>query len=355
MKRIFPILIITILFYSCSQEPKFDGVWLGIAREMDKEVFIPMPRLMVAKSDGYFNSYQIDKPDSNSTNWEIKNSTLYIDTTKFISSRFEISKSQFIFKGPFKAYYQRLDNKFKALDISNLNKFLVSSSWESEYDIVSFNKSDELILFDKSDTTFNKLCWNINKAEGFPFIIKKGNHLDCESFYRFPELIIDFNENQFTIKRWEKDTWKEVVYSKVDPQKKDFDSSNFQTCNPYLYRGNPQHRYYYKGTFYKGGFYKINKLFNAYYQKPEISTESGLIKVEFIVNCQGKPGRFSMMEFDKNYKLKKFSSKISSQIFEFTKTLKDWNAGKNKEGESIDTFRFLTFKIKNSEVIEIFP
>jgi hypothetical protein len=353
MKKIIPIFFFALLFYSCSNKPKFNGVWLGTAREMDKEVYIPMPRLMIVNSDGSFNNFLIDKPDSNWTTWEIKNSSLRIDTTKFISSRFEITESQFIFTGPFKAYYERLPDKKTKINLANFENSILKSSWESDYDKVHFYGNGTIILFNKKDSTTSTLCWNTNTAEGFSFLIKKGNHIDCERFYRFPELITSFSENQFIVKRWENDAWKEVIYSKIDEKQNAPDS--FQVCNPFLYRNNPQHRYYYKGTFYKGGFYKINKLFNSFYKAPINSNENGLIKVEFIVNCQGKPGRFSMMQFNEDYELKNFSAEISEQLLGFTKTLIDWNAGKNKDGQSIDTFRFLTFKIKNGEVVEIFP
>lgn len=352
MKKLILILF-TALLFSCSKEPSFKGVWLGTAREMDKEVYVPMPRIMIANSDGSFNAYQIDNQDSNWTTWEIKNSTLLIDTTKFRSSKFEITESQFIFTGPFKAYYQRLPSNYSKINLSEFKESIYNSSWESNSDLVHFYENGTLILFNKKDSTTNTLCWETTSSEGYQFIIKRGNHIDCEKFYRFTELITEFSENQFTVNRWEIDAWKEVTYTKVNIKHNDPDV--FEVCNPYLYRNNPQHRYYYKGTFYKGGFYKINKLFDAFYNAPLESTENGLIKVEFIVNCQGKPGRFSMMQFDENYLLKKFSPKISKQIFDFSKTLIDWKAGKNQEGENIDTFRFLTFKIKNGEVLEIFP
>ena len=69
----------------------------------------------------------------------------------------------------------------------------------------------------------------------------------------------------------------------------------------------------------------------------------------------GKPGSYSMMQFDKNYKITEFPEKISEQILSFTKTLTEWNAGKNEKGDQIDTYRFLSYKIRNGQVVEIFP
>jgi len=42
------------------------------------------------------------------------------------------------------------------------------------------------------------------------------------------------------------------------------------------------------------------------------------------------------------------------QILELTKSLDGWIAGKRKD-KFVDSYKFLTFKIKDSEIVEIFP
>ena len=353
MKKIFPFFLI-ILFVACQNEPSFEGIWLGNAYEMDKEVYVPIPRLMIANKDGSFNAYTIDQADSNWTNWEIKNKTLQIDTTKFDSAFYSFDQESFTFNGPFKAFFQRLAQA-KPIDIKQFEQHLIQNTWESEFDQIEFKSDTDVIIKNKQTGYIEKACWGITLAEGHTFLIKKGNHIDCTGNYRFPELVISTDETQFKVKRWQNDSWKTITYNKVNSTTSDFLSEDFQLCNPYLYRGNPLHRYYYKGTFYKGGIYTINKLLNQFYKVPLNAKESGLIKIEFIVNCQGIPGRFSMMQFDEDYQLKEFSTEISEQIFEFTKSLKDWNAGQNDKKEAIDTYRFLTFRIKHGQVVEIFP
>jgi len=347
-------LFFFIFLYSCSEKPSFQGFWLGAAFEMDKEVYVPFPRIMIAKEDGNFNAYMLGDPDTNWSKWEFKSQLLTIDTTKFLPSEYDLSHDEFIFNGAYKGFYRRLEQP-KEFSSSKLKEVLNNSSWESKYDAVYFDSSGEARIRPINEKLSDKACWSIIQEQGHLFIKKGGNQLNCNKFGRFPELVTVISSDVIKVERWEKDAWKEIVYRKTKNKKSDFDLKQFQLCNPYLYRNNPKHRYYYQNTFYKGGVYKINKLFNGFYKAPLNSIESGLIKVEFIVNCQGIPGKYSMLQMDENYIERAFSEEISRQIFQFTKSLKDWNAGKNKEGEQIDTYRFLTFKIKNGQVLEIFP
>ena len=121
-----------------------------------------------------------------------------------------------------------------------------------------------------------------------------------------------------------------------------------------MYLNKPSYRYYTRNTSYKGGTYHIKKIFKNKYKIPVEVKESGMIRIRFIVNCQGKAGRFEMLEIDNNYCVKSFNPAISNQILNICMDLKEWIPG-TKDKQNVDSYIFLTFRIKDSEIIEIYP
>ncbi len=88
--------------------------------------------------------------------------------------------------------------------------------------------------------------------------------------------------------------------------------------------------------------------------KPSSTPENGFITIRFIVNCEGKTGRFRMIEMDENYELKTFSEELSSQIFGITKSLEGWDI-LDEGGTKLDYTRYLTFRIQDGKITDILP
>jgi len=74
---------------------------------------------------------------------------------------------------------------------------------------------------------------------------------------------------------------------------------------------------------YKGEKRNMEKPFLQNYKYPISKTQNGYITIRFIVNCYGESDRFRVEEMDFSYQSKKFNSKISSQLLNITKQLKN--------------------------------
>ncbi|WP_313387078.1 hypothetical protein [Chishuiella sp.] len=125
------------------------------------------------------------------------------------------------------------------------------------------------------------------------------------------------------------------------------DNKNFMLCstshiNQYFYGG--------KGLQYKGEKFELDNFFFSLYENKNITNESGLIRIQFIVNCYGETDRFRIISMDFDYKEKEFDKRITSQLLSITKNLKGWIPKKN-----IDYYQYLIFKIVNGNLIEIMP
>jgi hypothetical protein len=129
----------------------------------------------------------------------------------------------------------------------------------------------------------------------------------------------------------------------------EIDNKDFELCNS-------KHIYQYfnigDGLIYEGEKLAIEKEFTEKYKSEIIKNETGLIRINFVVNCKGKTDRFRLISMAENYKEKIFVKSITEQLMSITKNLKGWEGKKYKE---IDYYQYLIFKIENGQLKQILP
>lgn len=108
-----------------------------------------------------------------------------------------------------------------------------------------------------------------------------------------------------------------------------------------------------QGMKFEGEKISLDRYFHERYT-PIAVQESGWVRIRFIINCQGKTGRFRLMQADENYKERNFDKRISDQLLALTKSLKGWEI-QILDGESIDYYQYLTFKINRGNIEKILP
>ena len=88
--------------------------------------------------------------------------------------------------------------------------------------------------------------------------------------------------------------------------------------------------------------------------RESVKKESGLVRIRFIINCQGKTDRFRILSVDENYKAKEFDKNITEQLLQITKRLDGWKPKKYKEKE-VNYYQYLIFKLVKGQLIEVLP
>lgn len=133
---------------------------------------------------------------------------------------------------------------------------------------------------------------------------------------------------------------------KYDPK---IDTLAFETCHEdqiYPY-------FHHHGVSFKGEKPQMVREYKALFRPPK-KKENGYITIRFIVNCKGEAGRFRLVQMDSNYNPNSFSEELSIQLLNITKSLKGWDV-LSVEDVEYDYIRYVTFKVRNSEIIEILP
>lgn len=131
------------------------------------------------------------------------------------------------------------------------------------------------------------------------------------------------------------------------------DNPNFKPCfgdsNVFQYFNNTVH------YPFVGEKDSIKSIFHSQYQPIHEQGQTGLIRIRFMVNCQGIPGRFRMIMADKNYKPFEFDQRITNQLLKITKSLKGWTTISDNNNNARDYYMYLSFKLDNGDLKAILP
>lgn len=353
------LLLLLLWGSGCStrspQEPTLAGTYIGAAFEMDLDRYHPWPKALFLAPDGSFQHLALDLPEAPiwEGKWEKTRWSLRLDTLAFIHERnYDLQDSLlWIRKGLYTRYY------FRAKEVAlkePLRPLLTGKWWESEDQWLFLSEDQQLVRVSKADSLKRVFEWSIDTVGSAVCLVERSR--SAKQFCGFTAQLLAVEEDKLLLYHWQ---GKGMSISTFRPANTsvipDSAPPAFQPCNPFLYINNPSNRYYYKGTDLPNGNYQVWKEVRQHYQKPGGNTENGLVRIRFIVNCQGETGQFETLELDENYQLKTFHPEIPGQLLRICQSLQGWLPGKDDQGQPIDTYYFITFRIRNGEVVDIFP
>jgi len=131
------------------------------------------------------------------------------------------------------------------------------------------------------------------------------------------------------------------------------DNSNFRICN-----GEDKVKQYFnlgEGPVYVGEKPALLRAFKTKYKPVLNKNQNGLIRIRFVVNCEGQADRFRVLQADSNYNETEFDNKIVSQLMEITKGIKEWVILYTDDDKPVDYYNYLIFKIIDGHITEILP
>ena len=126
--------------------------------------------------------------------------------------------------------------------------------------------------------------------------------------------------------------------------------NDFELCS------NNKYPYYHPTLDYEGDFYEIKSHFYKNYHKNSEQNNTGIVRIQFQVNCLGDTGNFKMETYSLEYKKTTIiNEKVTQDLLQLTKGLKKWIPAINENGENIDSHKFFAFKLIDGELIDILP
>ncbi|MDT0651302.1 hypothetical protein [Autumnicola edwardsiae] len=135
-------------------------------------------------------------------------------------------------------------------------------------------------------------------------------------------------------------------------QNDQIDESDFKICN-----GDDYILQYFnlgEGPVYGGEKSSLLNTFKSKYKPLSNKDQNGFIRVRFIVNCEGKTGRFRVLQSDYNYQEIEFDERIVTQLVDITKEIENWQI-LYRSDIPVDYYMYLIFKISEGQLTEILP
>jgi hypothetical protein len=133
----------------------------------------------------------------------------------------------------------------------------------------------------------------------------------------------------------------------VDPNTS-FGDKDFKTCKEEIYE-------YYSSEPEGGYIHGKKALRDAVLKKYSVQLkESGYLTFRFVVNCEGKAGRYMIIQNNLDLEPKVFDEDLTSQLLTITQGLKEWRPVV-LENEPRDYNMYITYKLLNGKIIEILP
>ncbi|WP_236002807.1 hypothetical protein [Luteirhabdus pelagi] len=135
-------------------------------------------------------------------------------------------------------------------------------------------------------------------------------------------------------------------------QNEQTDASGFRICN-----GEENVLQYFnlgEGPVYHGEKKSIVRRFKSQFTPIPDDKEDGLIRIRFLVNCEGMAGRFRVLQSDYQYQEKEFDSEIVSQLLSTTTSIEQWEV-LYRNNIPVDYYMYLIFKISDGQLTEILP
>lgn len=132
-----------------------------------------------------------------------------------------------------------------------------------------------------------------------------------------------------------------------------------QNENDFKLCGNGEmHPYYYPELKYEGDLLAITTHFKNDFNTKKwshLKSDTGIITIQFHVNCKGETGDFITKIVDFDFNKTEIDVEIVNEILVFTKNLSEWKPAIDEDGEIVNSHKFLTFKIVNAKITEIYP
>ena len=206
-------------------------------------------------------------------------------------------------------------------------------------------KSKESNIYVDEDTTRQSWIKTSIFVEGLGFF---GSVEDHEAFTWEVELVEQMSLSEFK-ERADHDV-KRIAY--IDPEKALDKGSDFEICGlerfiADYYNSTPD------GDYIHGKAALVDTILTNL-DPEKMMNQTGMLTFRFVVNCEGKAGRFIAEGYDYDYQPMEFPEETINHLYEQLLRLEEWQPVVNND-EARDAYFYFTFKMTNGEITDILP
>ena len=343
-----------MVFISCSADPSpsLEGFWVAQVQKTDENQYQPYAWAIHFEENGKFQAGTLYDFPRQSGEWSIRGDSLaYGEFVMPLPKLDDINnKMQFGTRLPVFYFKPRAVNL--NINTNSIQKLLENTSWKQGTQHFYFADNGSFFIQpDPIPEESSQYCWEIASQFGSTFLIKKGSKYGCDQYSHFPEQILSFDDNKMVTLKWDNGEMTEFEYLKMDTPVVIEPDDRFQTCNPFYTHRINSYRYSIPSK-YVGGLHSLKeKLLSQ--DLPRMGGFTGLISVQFVINCVGKAGRHELKSMDSNYQMVPLDEGRKEKFISAVKTLQDWEPLRY-DGMRMDSSKTLHIRYSDGKISEIF-
>jgi len=328
------------------------GTWIGVHSEWDLDFVCPLPTYLQLNANG---SYQLGMVDGSATpqasTWAIEGDSVRLDTIRYAPGLVIVQNDLLRIGTTYPMVFRRFADI--AIDSSLVYQKLAGRSWQSDSLLVSLYKDGKVSLENTVTKQRTAHFWQLARFGQSVFLVIRGNPYNRDGNYKPLWQVASVSPKQIQLVGWDGQAIckKSFRLIRVLSPTEVCEPSGFQTCDVcfrQMWRAISLSRTHKR--------YDLTKLFFQRYQPVYQIGQSGLIHIQFVVNCQGERGLFSVNGFGDDYCPKRFDTRITDQLLTLCRdrfVVDDPSTASDTPASDIAVS--LTFRLKDGRLIDMLP
>lgn len=331
------------------------GSWIGVHTEWDSDFACALPVYIQLNADSTYHLGMIDGSATRQTStWAIHGESVRLDTIHYAPKLITLKNDLLRIGTNYPMVFHRFNDI--SLDSATVYHQLNGRVWQSDSLTLSLFANGQASLENMVTKQRTAHFWQLTLFGKSIFLLIRGNQHNRGSDYKALWQISNVSSKQMQAIGWNGCAVAAEPFRFVKNLSPG-DScrpSGFQTCD------NCFRQIWAEYPLTRGQKrYDIVQLFAKHYQSVSQAGESGLVRVQFVVNCEGETGLIDINGFDEDYCPRQFNARITSQLLTICREHIATDQSIRQVDTASDLFRdvsiSLAFRLKDGRITEILP
>ena len=344
--------------FTCAQPPtraQLTGTWIGVHTELDVDVFCPLPTYLQLDANGVYALGMVDGSASPiRSTWDVRGDSVRLDTIHYAPGLVRV-QNNILRVG---TYYPMVFRRFNDVSLDSVSVYRQVSGrvWQSDSLIVSLYANGKISLTNRTTKQRTVHFWRLAKVHNSVFMVVSGNYQNHDGGYKPLWQVVNASLKQLSVIGWAGRNVATETFQFVRALTPG-DScrpSGFQTCSncfAWMWYASPVGRTQER--------YDLWQQIIKRYHVVDAAGQSGLIRIQFVINCAGERGNFEVSGVDDDYHPKRFDTAITDQLLRICRdTIPPAFAGHVsdiRDYQLQDSAISLTFRLRNGHLTDLLP
>jgi len=343
-----------ILHFPSANAQQLAGTWIGVHVEWDTDVFCPLSTYLKLDTDGSYTLGMIEgSANPVRATWAVQNDTVRLDTVHYAPGLVTTENGVLRIGKMYPMVFRQFADV--PLDSAAAQKQLMGQVWQSDSSTVALFADGRATIENRTTKQRTAHFWRLARFDSSVFLVIRGNQYDQDANYKPLWQVVESKPNAFRAVGWTGravgiQTFRLVrALTPADSAK----PNGFQTCTNCFTQA-----FFAVSPGRSARRYEILQLLTKQ-QQSALPGQSGLVRIAFVVNCQGESGHYELACLDTDYCPKTFDTRITDPLLTFCRnyvatdaTLREPNRSGDRPN---DAFVTLTFRLIDGRVTDLLP